>query len=487
MIVCTGCGNANEARSEFCGSCGAYLEWHGERVGTDPPPVAPPPVVVPTPERPGLLDRVRYVVGLDDAPPGTPPPGPVPHPPGPYSPPPGPAPYPPAPYPPAPYPPAPYPPAPPPAPAPPGAPSWPPAPPTGHALATPPGAPPPFGFTAGRPPLPTAPPAPPIGAVAGSARVIPAAPVYPTAPVSPAVGLGARAPEAEYERPPAQRPDPVDLGPADLYCGSCGAGNTDGRLFCRRCGTSLADAHRPPRLPWWKRIFRSEPKPRPSTSLAAGQRPGDWAKLSLTPESASETKPKRTWRFPRRIVVSRFALPLIGLSVIGMGLGPMRAKATEVVFDVYHGAKRKVAPEYVHVTPKSARATDAAKDHPASAAIDRNTTTYWSDGRTGTGAGSILTIDFDRPVELVKVGFDNGAAGKEFPFQPRLRVVEVTYLDAGTVVTRKQLTLGDKPEFQTFDLLGKRVDQATVRVVSVYAGQRGSAASLAELAFVTVQ
>jgi hypothetical protein len=96
-------------------------------------------------------------------------------------------------------------------------------------------------------------------------------------------------------------------------------------------------------------------------------------------------------------------------------------------------------------------------------------------------------VVFDRPTDLAKVGFDNGAAGKEFPFQPRLRLVEVSYLDGDRLVARKQFTLRDKPEFQTFDLDGKQVRAATVRVISVYAGQRGSAASLAELAFLTVQ
>jgi hypothetical protein len=412
MIVCTGCGNANQSRDEFCGSCGAYLEWHGERVGAEPAPAPPAPVPVPVPERPGLIERVRYVVGLDDERPGAPVNA---------------------------------------APPPPPATSWPAAPVSVSSLPVSPSA-------------------------AGSE--------WGTAPVAPVVDLAPRPPETEYERPNVQRPDAVDLGPADLYCGACGAGNADGRLFCRRCGVSLADAVRPPRPPWWRRVFA-----RRSTGLAAGQRPGDWAKLSLAPEAYQPVKKRRSWRIrlPKRFVLSRFALPLVALGVLGMGLGPMRVKATEYAFDAFHGAKRKVAPEFVHVTPESATATDALRDHPASAAIDRNTTSYWSDGRAGTGAGSVLKIVFDRPTDLVKVGFDNGAAGKEFPFQPRLRVVEVTYLHDGKEVARKELTLGDKPEFQTFNLLGRKVDTATVRIVSVYAGQRGTAASLAEIAFVTIQ
>ena len=484
MIVCTGCGNANETRDEFCGSCGAYLEWHGERVGNEPAPVAAPPVILPAPEKPGLIDRVRYVVGLDDDLAGNRPPGTIPTaglpsngltPPGlavPLTGPPltGPQ-----------GPPLPGPPltgAPPvggpwvasasaPAPAPP-APSW----------------PQPTPLSPGPTPGPASWPQQPGLSSWPSPAPTPLLP----APVSPAVE--ARAPGIEYERPNAQRPDAVDLGPADLYCGACGAGNADGRQFCRRCGVSLADAVRPARPPWWRRLFGGRAKEKaPKGGLAAGQRPDNWTKLSIPETEEQPSGTKRRWRFrlPQRIVLSRFALPLIALSVLGMGLGPMRVKATEFIFDGYHSAKRKIAPEFVHVTPKSATATDAAKDHPASAAIDRNTTSYWSDGRAGSGVGAVLTITFDRPTDLVKVGFDNGAAGKEFPFQPRLRVVEVTYLHEGKEVNRKELTLGDKPEFQTFNLLGRKVDSATVRIVSVYAGQRGSAASLAEIAFVTIQ
>src|SRR5689334_14416212 len=50
MIICRMCGNHNDESSAFCGDCGKFLEWSGEKVAPppevmivveEPPPVAP--------------------------------------------------------------------------------------------------------------------------------------------------------------------------------------------------------------------------------------------------------------------------------------------------------------------------------------------------------------------------------------------------------------------------------------------------------------
>src|SRR5690242_19131602 len=67
MIVCTNCGNHNEDSDEFCGSCGKFLEWVGERV--EAPAAAPEPVVEEEadPVKVGFVDRVKAAVGIDEA------------------------------------------------------------------------------------------------------------------------------------------------------------------------------------------------------------------------------------------------------------------------------------------------------------------------------------------------------------------------------------------------------------------------------------
>src|ERR1700722_13285037 len=61
MIVCRKCGYRNADDDTFCGTCGGFLEWTGERqqaaapapvVEAEPAPSAPPP------PRGGFLQRV---------------------------------------------------------------------------------------------------------------------------------------------------------------------------------------------------------------------------------------------------------------------------------------------------------------------------------------------------------------------------------------------------------------------------------------------
>ena len=41
MIVCNQCGFQNMDDDSFCGSCGGFLEWTGEKVGPPPAAVVP--------------------------------------------------------------------------------------------------------------------------------------------------------------------------------------------------------------------------------------------------------------------------------------------------------------------------------------------------------------------------------------------------------------------------------------------------------------
>jgi hypothetical protein len=260
MIVCKTCGYRNAGADSFCGSCGGFLEWVGERVEPPrPEPVPAEPEPEPAPKR-GLLARVQDLLyadvghrdpiarpsgpgGFGGSVPGMRPPGGpgVPGVPGR----PGMAGKPPAPPPPPPgaagsRPPIPPPPPPgaagsrppiPPPPPPPGAagsrPPIPPPPPTGAAGSGPPMPPPPPGVTGSRPSIP---PPPPPGASGAST----APPPPPGAsPVPPAPGTS-----GVSTLPPAVAPAAVTqpAGAGFPLPGGSGAGHPtlpDGRTGYR--------------------------------------------------------------------------------------------------------------------------------------------------------------------------------------------------------------------------------------------------------------
>lgn len=48
-VICRRCGVTNTSGDQFCGSCGAFLEWEGDATEAEPTPIAPIPSVVPPP------------------------------------------------------------------------------------------------------------------------------------------------------------------------------------------------------------------------------------------------------------------------------------------------------------------------------------------------------------------------------------------------------------------------------------------------------
>ncbi|MGH9177452.1 MAG: zinc-ribbon domain-containing protein, partial [Acidimicrobiales bacterium] len=69
MIICEQCGNQNDATDTFCGSCGAFLEWQGQRV-EEPAPAPEAEEEGAGPARPGIVQRVKTAIGIEDEPAG---------------------------------------------------------------------------------------------------------------------------------------------------------------------------------------------------------------------------------------------------------------------------------------------------------------------------------------------------------------------------------------------------------------------------------
>lgn len=327
------------------------------------------------------------------------------------------------------------------------------------------------------------------GAPAPDAVPVPVPVTVPVPGPGPSQGEQAASEPSEHRRPQAEerRPAPrrgVSAGPTDLFCGACGAGNATGRAFCRRCGSALADAASPAAATtsWWqrlvralRRLFRREAEP-----LAAGERPDSWERLSRQPRTSSN---RRWLRLPSRISVGRLAIPLMLLSLLGFSLTPVRATVTTFVYDAYESVRRVVAPVYVPVTATGAVADSEVEGRAALSAIDQNTTTAWAEGREGAGVGAVLTVSFESPTDLSRIGVLNGAPGADYALEPRLRTVQLDLTDVAGGVATERLELDDTPDFRTYDVAGSAVVQVRVTVVDVYPGQQGEAASLTEVSF----
>jgi len=203
VIVCKQCGHHNEDSDTFCGSCGKFLEWTGERVivAQPEPEPAPAPEPEPEPARVGFMDRVKQAVGMEDE-----------------------------------------------------------APPPPATTVEAPAAPPPLTAVAiaAAPSLnaTAAPVAAPEPVLAGVGA--PAAPAaVPAGSVDEPVSRRptSLAPVVTRPRPgPRTMEPPTRRNPGDLICGQCGEGNDPARHFCRRCGNSLDEAIAV-RLPWYRRFF----------------------------------------------------------------------------------------------------------------------------------------------------------------------------------------------------------------------------------------
>ncbi|HEX4982989.1 MAG TPA: hypothetical protein VFV63_14880, partial [Ilumatobacteraceae bacterium] len=255
MIICKQCGHQNEDDDLFCGNCPAFLEYSGERIGgPEPESEEAAPAA-----QPGLVTRIRHAISGTDLPP---PSG--------------------------------------------GAPA------AGTAL-SPPGS---------GAPLTRAPTGSPAGDTAAPPRTgdeRAAALVAKPDPLQPSdarTSVTPRTPEAQHPQPTLPRPKVTKqapsrkINPGDLVCGACGEGNDPGRNYCRRCGSTLAEAT-VARTRW----FRRRPK-RAKGIVAAGDRPGRPGRSSGGRNAARSARLARG-KFLGRLAGVKRILAL--LAIVGIG------------------------------------------------------------------------------------------------------------------------------------------------------------------------
>jgi hypothetical protein len=445
VIVCKQCGHHNEDSDTFCGSCGKFLEWTGERIVVaepEPEPAAPEPE--PEPVHLGLIDRVKHAVGLEETGQQPPPAANEDS-----------------------------------APAPAAAPA-----PVSAAPVAPSAAPPPPLImrpvpinSAAQPPSPVAAAAPaPEPVLAGVAA--PAAPAARPVPVQADEPVSRRptsvAPTVTRPRPgPRILEPPTRRHPGDLICGQCGEGNEPTRHFCRRCGNSLDEAIAI-RLPWYRRFL--------NRLFGVRTREAGWRPQRIGPPNVMGV----LWRIVRLALGAIIVVALLAFLLVPS----FHNLVVNRVTTTFTSLRIALHPNYDPVYPIAASATTATTGHAPALAMDRFSNTYWA--ALASDRAPVLVLRFSGPQDLAEVGFRSGASGTAptdaFLSQPRPHVVHLVFSNGYTT----DLTLKDQdatqPQFYAIDdAKAKQVTFVEVHVQSVYApaGASPSSVAITEVEFKT--
>jgi len=446
VIVCKQCGHHNEDSDTFCGSCGKFLEWTGERVViAQPEPEPPAPEPVPEPAHVGLIDRVRHAVGIEESAPQPAPPPHVDPVPAPVA-----------------------------ATAPISAAASPPEPQvvwTVPITSAAPAAPP------AQPASPTAAPATPTPAPVLMGVGTPVAPVPPApATVGADEPMSRRptsvAPTVTRPRPAARTMEaPTRRHPGDLICGQCGEGNDPVRHFCRRCGNSLDEAIAI-RLPWYRRFF--------SRLFGVRTREAGWRPHRVGPPNVMGL----VWRIVRLAIAALIVVGLLAFLLVPSFHNLVVDRVTSTVTTV----RKAVFPHFDAVYATGASASTSTAGHLPTLGIDKFNNTYWA--AQAKDPAPYLKVSFHDPVDLAEIGFDSGAAGTaaadDFLTQPRPHNVHLVFSNG----TTKDLTLKDEDpkvakNAQFYPIEAKQVTFVEIHIMSVYAtaGASPSSVALAEVEF----
>ncbi|MFH9354881.1 NADase-type glycan-binding domain-containing protein [Kitasatospora sp. NPDC017646] len=251
--------------------------------------------------------------------------------------------------------------------------------------------------------------------------------VQPAKPVAPRPVVRASAADGAQEGPP---------------CPRCGTSNLPERRFCRRCAAPLTVTAPPPKLPWWR----------------------------------------TRWPFRRRVRIGgsgnalRRAIALIVLAalvVAGILLYPLGQSAFQDVLDKVGST----AP----ITPSLTSASASVEGHPATAAADGLSNTYWG----APAIGDSVSFTFRTPFRLVDLIIHTGdsADPEHFRQQARPLVLSLEVTASDGELHRKQITLNDQPGPQTVATGISDVVQVKLTVREAAGTGPGRTIALAEVEF----
>ncbi len=147
--------------------------------------------------------------------------------------------------------------------------------------------------------------------------------------------------------------------------------------------------------------------------------------------------------------------------------------------------RRTVAPTYVPVNIAGKAIGSASAGHPALAAFDGFSNTYWA-APTGAKAPG-LSARFSPAVDIAKILVTAGASG-DFQALPRPKSLLLEFLDAsGQVVASTTAQLTDTKDPQVIDVVAKGVTEVRLTVQTIYQGTGGGGVAITEIEFRAVQ
>jgi len=426
VIVCRQCGHHNEDSDTFCGSCGKFLEWTGERVAVAEPEPEPPAAESepePEPVKLSLIDRVKQAVGIEEAesqPSLTGAPAAT-------------------------------------------APAVTAVPVSSASAASAPSAPPPapaaVAATATTPKPVLAGVGAPAAAAPGPASVGQAEEPISRRPISVAPTVTGRRPAPRIVEPPTRR------HPGDLICGQCGEGNDPVRHFCRRCGNSLDEAL-VVGLPWYRRFF--------NRVFRVRTREAGWRPHRVGPPNVMGV----VWRIIRLAIGALIVVGLLAFLLVPSFHNLVVDRVTSAATAI----RKLVHPNYDPVTPIGASASTAIAGHLPMLAIDRFSNTYWA--ALASDHAPVLVIRFSGTQDLGAIVFRSGASGTApadaFNLQPRPHLLHLVFSNGYAT----DMTLNDQdatqPQFKLLeDGKAKQVTFVEIHVQSVYAPAGASVSSVA--------
>jgi hypothetical protein len=260
-------------------------------------------------------------------------------------------------------------------------------------------------------------------------------------------------------RPAAQRV----AQPGDRICSNCREPNDSTRRFCRRCGTNLATApiQSAKGPPWWRRIFRRQPK-----AFAAGERAGSMQKPGPS-GGGSKVKPMTLIKGTLAVLV---AVGVVGVIAVPSIQGVVLGRGGDIINDI----RRFFVPELVNVYASTATPSSEVQDHPGKLLIDRFKNTDW---QTSEGTPSIR-LTFDAPFDLAAVWVHNGNADKYIDFRRPTKLAFV-FPDGST----KEVELTDNHDPQRRDISANGIKSMEVKVVAA-TGPADAPLAISEIEFI---